>query len=126
MNAKRILLGLAATAVFGLVAGELISLSNLTVGPVVRTVVLAFLATAVGALVARRGFVFPALGLWFVEWLVVIYFLYRIAEPTAQASILAIARLNLPNIMLSALAVVLGALLGQVLAERTQRSARAI
>lgn len=120
MNTKRIFLGLSVTAVFGLVAGELISLVNLSVGPVVRSVALGFLGTAVGALIARQGFAFPAIGLWFVEWLVMAYFLYRVAEPTGQTSVLPIAQLNLLSILLSALAVVVGALPGQALARRSQ------
>lgn len=126
MNTKRILLGLAASAVFGLVVGELISLANFTVHPVLQSVVPGFLATAIGAFVARRGFVLPALGLWFVEWLLVVYLVYFISAPTGQASLLAIAQTNLLSIVLSALAVAIGALLGQSLARRAQRSAPAI
>ena len=121
MNTRRIVLGIAVAVVFGLVTGALMSLANLSVGPVVQSVAVGFLGTAVGAFIARRSFVFPALGLWFVEWLVVAHFVYRVAEPTGQASVLAMAQLNLPSILLSALAVVLGALLGQALARRLQR-----
>src|SRR6185312_4887981 len=85
MDTKRILLGLAAAAAFGLVAGELISLANFTSNPVLQSVALGFLATTIGALIARRGFVFPALGLWFVGWLLVGCLLYFIAAPTGQA-----------------------------------------
>ncbi len=126
MNTKRILLGLAAAAVFGLVAGELISLANFTVNPVLQSAVLGFLATAIGAFIARRGFVLPALGLWLVEWLLVVYLLYFIAAPTGQASFLAIAQVNLRSIVLSALAVAIGALVGQALAKSARRSAPAI
>jgi hypothetical protein len=126
MNMKRILLGLAAAAVFGLVAGELISLANVTVDPVLQSIVLGFLATAIGAFIARRGFVLPALGLWLVEWLLVVYLLYFIAAPTGQASFLAIAQINVLSIVLSALAVAIGALVGQALAKRAQHSAPAI
>jgi putative Mn2+ efflux pump MntP len=126
MNTKRILLGLAAAAVFGLVAGELISLANVTVNPVLQSIVLGFLATAIGAFIARRGFVLPALGLWLVEWLLVVYLLYFIAAPTGQASFLAIAQINLLSIVLSALAVAIGALVGQALGKRAQYSAPAI
>ena len=126
MNTKRILLGLAAAAVFGLVAGELISLANFTVNPALQSAVLGFLATAIGAFIARRGFVLPALGLWLVEWLLVVYLLYFIAAPTGQASFLAIAQVNLRSIVLSALAVAIGALVGQALAKSARRSAPAI
>ena len=126
MNTKRILLGLAAAAVFGLVAGELISLANFTVNPALQSAVLGFLATAIGAFIARRGFVLPALGLWLVEWLLVVYLLYFIAAPTGQASFLAIAQVNLRSILLSALAVAIGALVGQALAKSARRSAPAI
>lgn len=126
MNTKRILLGLATAAVFGTVAGELISLANFTVNSVLQSVVLGFLATAIGGFIARRGFVLPALGLWLVEWLLAVYVLYFIAAPTGQASFLAIAQINLLSIVLSALAVATGALLGQSLARRAQSGAQAI
>ena len=126
MDTKRIFLGLAAAAAFGLVAGELMSLANFTSNPVLQSVVLGFLATTIGALIARRGFVFPALGLWFVGWLLVVCLLYFIAAPTGQASFLAIAHVNLLSIVLSALAVTIGALVGQALAKRVLRSEAAI
>ena len=126
MDTKRILLGLAAAAAFGLVAGELISLANFTFNPLLQSVVLGLLATTIGAFIARRGFVLPALGLWFVCWLLVVYLLYFIAAPTGQASFLAIAQINLLSIVLSALAVAIGALVGQALAKRAQHSAPAI
>lgn len=120
MNTQRILLGLAAAVVSELVAGQLLSLTNLSAGPVVQTVALTFLGAAVGAFVARRGFVLPALGLWLVEWLVVVYLLYRVAQPSGQASIRAIVQLNLLSIVLCALAVVGGVWLGQAVARRSQ------
>ena len=126
MDTKRILSGLAAAAVFGLVAGELISLTNFTFNPLLQSIVLGFLATTIGSFIARRGFVFPALGLWFVDWLLVVCLLYFIAAPTGQASFLAIAQINLLGIVLSALAVAIGALVGQALARRAWRGAPAI
>ncbi len=126
MNTKRILLGLAAAAVVGLVAGELIALSSFAGDRVVQSVAVSFLGAAVGAFIARRDFVLPALGLWLFEWLVVVYVLYGIAVPTGQASVMAIAQYNLLNILLSALAVVLGALIGQGLGTRMQRRLPAV
>ena len=126
MDTKRILSGLAAAAVFGLVAGELISLANFTFNPLLQSIVLGFLATTIGSFIARRGFVFPALGLWFVGWLLVVCLLYFIAAPAGQASFLAIAQINLLGIVLSAPAVVIGVFVGQALAKRAQRSAPAI
>ena len=126
MNTKRGFLGLAAAALFGLVAGELISLVNLPARPVLQSVAVNFFGAAIGALIARRGFMFPALGLWLVEWLAGFYVVYRIAEHTRQASIMAITQLNLVSILLSALAVVLGVLVGQALATRTSQAASAI
>ncbi len=126
MNTKRILLGLAAAVLFGLAAGELISLANLPASPVLQSVAVSFFGAVVGAWVARTGFLFPALGLWLVEWLAGLYVVYWIAEPTGQASIMAITQLNLASILLSALAVALGVLVGQVLATRTRQPASAI
>lgn len=126
MDTKRILLGLAAAAVFGLIAGELISLANFNLSPVMRSVVLSFLAATIGAFIARRGFVLPALGLWFVGWLLVVCLVYFIAAPTGQASLLAIVQINLLSMVFSALAATVGALAGQAIAARTRHSAQAI
>ncbi|MGN6656881.1 MAG: hypothetical protein ACTHJ9_16255 [Rhodanobacter sp.] len=126
MNMKRILLGLAATVAFGLVAGELISLAGFVVNPVLKSIALSFLATTIGAYIARRRFVLPALSLWLVVWLLVVYIVYSIAEPTGQASFLAITQINLLSIVLSAIAVAIGALVGQALARRAQHSEPAI
>lgn len=126
MDTKKILLGLAAAVAFGVVAGALISMAKLSVDPVVQSVFLSFLGTAIGAYIARRRFVLPALGLWFVEWLIIVYVLYFIAAPTGRASFFAITQVNLLSIVLSALAVTIGALLGQTLAKRTQRNVPAI
>lgn len=121
MNSKRTWIGLGITATFGLGAGELVALANLAVGPVTQSVVLGFLGTALGAFVARRGFVLPAIGLWLLDWSANIYFLYRIAEPVGQASVIGILQYNLFALSLSLLAVVAGALFGQALARRSQR-----
>ncbi len=126
MRMNRIVLGLAAMAVFGLVAGELVSRANIAIDPALRSLVVGLVAAAIGAFIARRGFVLPALGLCLAEWLLVIYALYRIAEPVAQASVLAIAQLNLPIFLRSAAVVALGALLGQAFARRSQRAKPAI
>jgi len=49
MNTKRILLGLAAAVLFGLAAGELISLANLPASPVLQSVAVSFFGAVVGA-----------------------------------------------------------------------------
>lgn len=126
MNTERILLGLAAAVACDLVAGELLSGASSAVHPVLQSVALSFLATAIGALIARRRFVLPALGLLFVECLLVVYILFAMAAPTGQARVLAIAGTNLLSLVLSALSVVMGALVGQALARRAQRGALAI
>ncbi len=125
MNSKRIWLGLGIAAAFGLVGGELIALADLAVGPVTQSVALGFPGAVLGAFVARRGFVLPAIGLWLLSWSADIYFLYRVAEPVGQASILGILQYNLLTIILSLLAVVAGAWFGQALAQRSQRAVSA-
>ena len=125
MNTKKILLGLATTVAFGLVAGQLLSLGNVALSPVIQSVGFGFVGTALGAFVARRGFLLPALGLWLLGWLGSIYMLYLIAEPTGQASIPAIVQYNLLGGFLSALAVSAGALFGQYLARRSEHAVAA-
>ena len=125
MTPKKIWLGLAISVAFGLVAGEILSLGNVSLSPVIQSVALGFVATALGAFVARRGFLLPALGLWLLGWLGSIYMLYLIAAPTGQASVPAILQYNLLSILFSAVAVSAGALFGQFLARRAEHAVAA-
>lgn len=126
MDGKRTLLGLAAAATFALVSAELLSLAHVSVHPLIQTIVLGFVSTAIGAYIARRDFMVPARCLWLAEWMVSVHLIYVIAAPTGQASVRSIVRLNLWGMALSAVAVVPGALLGQALARRKRYAARAI
>jgi hypothetical protein len=116
MTSKRIWLGLFVTVVFTMLVGESVSLIDLAIHPLVQAVVLGFIGTALGAYVARRRFILPALGLWFVTSIAALYNTYRIAEPVGQASISGILQFNAPNIVLSIVAVAAGAVSGQYLA----------
>lgn len=120
MSTKRIFPGLAAAAAVDLAAAALVSMTSLAAGSVVQAVAIGFLGAAVGGYIARRRFVLPALALSLLEWLAALYLVYRIAEPTGQASVVSIVQLNLPAVLLSSVAVVLGVWFGQSLATRSR------
>jgi len=121
MTSKRIGLGLLATVAFTVLVEALISLAQLAVHPVARVLLLGFIGTALGAYIARRRFVLPALGLWLLSSVVVFYIVYSIAEPVGQASISGILQFNALGIMFSFAAVMAGAIFGQYLASRHQQ-----
>lgn len=70
-------------------------------------------AVAVGATVARRNFVLPAVALSVAAWSIVSYVIYDIARVAEPASLLSIAVQQLPVFLLMATAAVIGALLGR-------------
>lgn len=117
MNSKRIWAGLAIAAFAGFLITEAFALTNLWISPVIQSVAAGFISTALGAFVARRGFVAPALGLWLLGWVICVSALYWIVEPTGQASILRILQYNRLSISLSALAVLAGTFLGHAMAQ---------
>ena len=78
-------------------------------------------ASFLGALVARTGFLPVALVLWVAVWKLVLFTLYRIAEPVGQASLLGLLQSNALAIVLGLSATIAGALLGQRAAARWQR-----
>lgn len=79
------------------------------------------IASFLGALVARTGFLPVALVLWVAVWKLVLFTLYRISEPVGEASVLGLLQLNALAIVLSLAATIAGALLGQRMAARWQR-----
>ena len=121
MNSKRLLLGLCITAVFGLVVRELIALANFSIDPLTQSIAIGFIANGLGGFFARRAFALPALCLWALSFLANLYITYLIAGPI-QVAFLSIVQFNFNGIALSALSVVVGAIFGQVIAQRSQRT----
>ena len=70
MKSKRMWAGLAAAAIAGFSVSELVALADLSISPAMEAVATGFTGAAIGAFVARRGFVVPALGLWLLSWAV--------------------------------------------------------
>ena len=123
MKSKRMWAGLAAAAIAGFSVSELVALADLSISPAMEAVATGFTGAAIGAFVARRGFVVPALGLWLLSWAVCVCILYWIAEPTGQGSIPGILEYNRLVIFLSALAVLAGVFSGRAVAQRLGASA---
>ncbi|MGY1424149.1 hypothetical protein [Lysobacter sp. A289] len=86
-----------------------------------RSVLIAFTAAFAGGIVARKGFVVPALGMWLIIWAAIAYVLYQIAEPFGQAPFASILQHNWVAFLLSGAATAVGAFLGQALAVRLYR-----
>lgn len=79
----------------------------------VESAIAFFIAVAAGAIVARRRFLLPALGLAVLGWLAVVYILYDISSVGGSADIGQIALDNLEGLILYCIAAVLGATLGR-------------
>ena len=126
MNKSKIVLGILVVVLFWTIGNELINLLDLPIPPIAQSFVVSLFGTGLGAFVAQRNFLIPAFAVWILCWGIAIYILYLIAVPTGQASVIGILQYNAPTIALSALATLIGALVGQLLAQRSQRSAAAI
>ena len=75
-------------------------------------------AAFLGGLFARSHFIPVAVGVWAVVWGVILFTLYRIAEPTGQASVPALLQFNAAALALSLGASILGSALGQLASRR--------
>jgi len=125
MKPKRIWAGLAIAVIAGFAITEAIALANVAISPAKEAVATGFVTTVLGAFVARRGFVAPALGLWLLSWAVCVCILYWIVEPTGQASILRILQYNYQSISLSGLAMLVGTFVGRAIAQRVSNTSAA-
>jgi hypothetical protein len=122
---KKIAVGMVTVALFWLIGNELIGLLELPIPPGPQSFVISLTGSGIGAYIAKRNFIIPAFAVWFLCWCFAIYMLYLIAEPTGQASISSIIEYNILALAISAIASFIGALGGQVLAQRNQGMAAA-
>ena len=118
---KNTAIGVAIIVLVWIVGNEVITFLELPISPTTQSVVVSLLGTGLGAFIAKRNFLLPAFAVWFLCWSLALYLLYLVAEPTGQASITGIARYNAIAIGLSAIATLIGVLVGQRLAQRSQR-----
>ena len=120
MSSTRLWLGiviLIATAfLFYNVANAFLADSVEQIG--LRSVVIALLSAFAGGIVARNGFVLPAIALWLALWTVTVYFLYAIAAPVDPNPLPGIARHNWAAFLGSGVAAIVGAQLGQALVKK--------
>lgn len=72
-----------------------------------------FFAVSIGAIVARRNFIGPAVFLAVTVWAIVIYILYDIAHDVSDISFAQVAVEQLAGLILLIVAAILGALLGR-------------
>ena len=70
-------------------------------------------AVGVGAIVARRSFVVPALSLAVFNWLVVGFILFSIAEAAGQTSFVEVLSGQLTGLLLLSVAAIIGATIGR-------------
>ena len=117
---KKIAIGMIIAILVWTIGNELIGLLDLPIPPIAQSFVVSLSGGGLGAYVAKRNFLVPALAAWVLCWGIAIYMLYLIAAPTGQASFSGIIGYNWSVIALSAFATLIGVLGGQVIAQRTQ------
>jgi hypothetical protein len=112
----RTIIATIAAFVIATVLGSLLSSLPITgsnVGLVVQPAICLFLAALAGAMIARQPFQGPALFVWCVYWIAVVYILYQIAAPIGQGSVLPVLSHNWLSIAASGLSAYAGALAGE-------------
>ena len=115
-KATRLALGVLAMLIGMWAVGECLALFNWPVNTWAKGSLQYFIAAGIGAAIARRGFVFPAFTVWAIVWGVSVYILYQVALPAQQTRpLINIVLENSSAIVATAVAVVLGVLLGQKL-----------
>lgn len=124
MNTKRIVAGIVAmvaTAWAVSFVGQMLNLDRFLADPISGGLGL-FLSALVGSFVARSRFVLPALSLWLVLWVAIIYVLYRIAGPVGAPSVIGLLSYNAIALIVSLVGAYSGAVLGQHLSRRLSPS----
>lgn len=82
------------------------------------TTLIGLVGAFLGGLIARRGLLLPALVVWLCLWSYLTWVLYRIADGTGNASLSSVLHFNGASIAASFVALVVGVLAGQWLAQR--------
>ncbi len=115
MSRKRLLFGLAVMLLVQLVVSNFSTSIFAAAIPdmAMQSALTFFLAAFAGGVVARCGFVLPALGVWLVLWVAIVFTLYQIAAPLVQAPWPSIFQHNWVAFVLSGVATGVAAYLGQ-------------
>ncbi len=117
---KRMALGVAAMLTIGWglsYASELLGVEHHMAATALNGLIFG-VSALVGGFIARSGFVPVALGAWLIIQAVIVYILYRIAEPSGQVSIINILSYNLVTLLVSLFSTWGGAAMGQYLSRR--------
>ena len=117
MPSKRLLLGVAALVAAQILLNNLAStfLTESVELIVLRSVVVALFSAFIGGFIARKGIILPAIAIWIILWVAIIYTLYAIAAPVDPNPLPAIVEYNWAAFLGSGIATIVGAMLGQTL-----------
>ena len=118
MNTKLIALGVVAVVATWLIGHQIFGLLNLPLSPTAIAVLSAAIGGGLGAYIAKRNFMLPALVALALCWSAAVFVLYQIAAPVGQASVRELLIFNAISISLSVVALVAGVLAGSALANR--------
>lgn len=92
---------------------ELSNIDQVALWEQINSAIRYFFAVCVGAIVARRNFVAPAVCTAVVLWGIVTFILYDIARPASDISFAQVAVEQLTGLILLLIAAISGALLGR-------------
>ena len=101
---RQIVLGLLAAIIAQIFFGYLFSLFPFST--LIQMASVSFLAAVIGSYVANRNFLIPALLLWFLSWLFILYILFRASS--GQTSVYTLLEFNMVAMAVSLLAAILG------------------
>ena len=117
MSKRKTALGVLAMFMVQVVAGALLpDLGTSVAWLVAQSALVFFVAALVGGWVAGHRFLLPAMVVWLLIWIAIVYLLYRIAAPAGPVSIVGMLQYNWVAFLLSGATTAIGALLGQVIA----------
>lgn len=116
MSRRKTALGILAMFIVQVVAALLPDLGASVAWGVAQSALVFFVAAVVGAWVAGHRFLLPAMAVWLLICIAIVYLLYRIAAPAGPVSIVDMLQYNWVALLLSGAATAIGALLGQAIA----------
>ncbi|MGH8075390.1 MAG: hypothetical protein ACREO4_15165 [Lysobacter sp.] len=115
MSRRRTALGILAMFMVQVAAALLPDLDASVAWGVAQSALVFFVAAVVGGWVAGHRFLLPAMAVWLLIWIAIVYLLYRIAAPAGPVSIVGMLQYNWVVMLLSGAATAVGALLGQAI-----------
>ena len=113
MSKMRIAAALVAMLLAQWSVGTLLALTTHTNGSITQTAISSFAGALTGGFIAKRNFLLPALILWALIWGTLLYILHGIGQAAGTASLSDLLNSNVSSLLLSGVAVVVGATIGQ-------------